>query len=296
MISLLTRLVSAFPTAPQPSPRASSSSPITQPSIIYGTAWKRERTTELVLQALRAGYRAVDTACQPKHYREELVGSALAAAEAEGIMARADVHLQTKFTPLAGQDPENLPYDASAPLEEQVKQSMAASLRNLRTRYVDCLILHSPLPSHAETMRVWHQMEAHVAMGEARSLGVSNMYDLSTLAKLHRDAAVKPAIVQNRFYADTGHDASIRKFCRENAITYQSFWTLTGNRQVVQGRAVREVARAHGCTAEQTWLAFVRSLGITPLSGTTSSEHMVHDLQLPTLRPAEVERLTWLIS
>ena len=42
-----------------------------------GTAWKKERTVELVVAAVHSGFRAIDTACQPKHYREDLVGEAL---------------------------------------------------------------------------------------------------------------------------------------------------------------------------------------------------------------------------
>ena len=42
--------------------------------MLYGTAWKKERTTALVTQALQAGFLAVDTAAQPKHYQEHLVG------------------------------------------------------------------------------------------------------------------------------------------------------------------------------------------------------------------------------
>ena len=38
--------------------------------IIYGTAWKKERTAELVIAAVLAGFRGIDTACQPKHYQE----------------------------------------------------------------------------------------------------------------------------------------------------------------------------------------------------------------------------------
>jgi diketogulonate reductase-like aldo/keto reductase len=40
---------------------------IKMPWIIYGTAWKKERTTDLVVQAVQAGFRGIDTACQPKH-------------------------------------------------------------------------------------------------------------------------------------------------------------------------------------------------------------------------------------
>ena len=48
------------------------------PSIFYGTAWKKDKTAELVETAIRAGFRAVDTACQPKHYNEKGVGEGLA--------------------------------------------------------------------------------------------------------------------------------------------------------------------------------------------------------------------------
>ena len=155
MISLLTRLVSAYPASqPQSSRSASSSVAALGPPIIYGTAWKKERTRELVLRALQLGYRAIDTACQPKHYTESLVGDALADAEAAGVCTRGEVYLQTKYTPIGGQDPNDIPYDADAPLEQQVEQSVATSMRNLRTSYIDCLVLHSPLGSHEETMRV----------------------------------------------------------------------------------------------------------------------------------------------
>ena len=47
------------------------------PRFIYGTAWKKENTAELVTEALRTGFTGVDTACQPKHYREDLVGAGI---------------------------------------------------------------------------------------------------------------------------------------------------------------------------------------------------------------------------
>lgn len=262
------------------------------PPVLYGTAWKKERTKELVLAALRVGFRGVDTACQPKHYNEAGVGEAVA----QSGLPREDVYLQTKFTPLAGQDPARLPYDSDAPLEEQVRQSVAVSKRNLRTTYIDCLVLHSPLATHGDTMRVWRAMEGHVASGEVRALGISNMYDLGALKRLHGDATVKPACVQNRFYSETRHDAALRHWCDGHGVQYQSFWTLTGNKQIVNGRAVKEVARSHSCSPEQAWLGFVRGLGIQPLSGTTSAEHMAHDLQLPSLSESEMRRLGYLIG
>ena len=44
------------------------------PSFIYGTAWKKDGTAALVRTAASAGFRAIDTANQPRHYQEPLVG------------------------------------------------------------------------------------------------------------------------------------------------------------------------------------------------------------------------------
>lgn len=62
-----------------------------KPPFIYGTAWKKDRTTTLVKEALEAGFRAVDTAAQPRHYREDLVGDSLRQAYQDGRIKREDL-------------------------------------------------------------------------------------------------------------------------------------------------------------------------------------------------------------
>jgi diketogulonate reductase-like aldo/keto reductase len=80
-----------------------------------------DSTTDCVLRALKAGFRGVDTACQPKHYREDLVGEAIAMAISQDIVKRSDLFIQTKFTPIDGQDlHQPLPYEKHASLSEQV--------------------------------------------------------------------------------------------------------------------------------------------------------------------------------
>ena len=87
----------------------------------------------------------IDTACQPRHYNEPGVGLAVKKLIDEGFIKRSDLFLQTKYTPIGGQDPNNIPYDPSQPIEIQVEQSFQKSLSNLHTDYLDSLILHSPL-------------------------------------------------------------------------------------------------------------------------------------------------------
>ena len=59
--------------------RAASGAGSPIPRILYGTAWKKQRTQPLVERAIELGFRGVDTAAQPKHYDEAAVGRALAA-------------------------------------------------------------------------------------------------------------------------------------------------------------------------------------------------------------------------
>jgi diketogulonate reductase-like aldo/keto reductase len=123
-------------------------------------------------------------------------------------------------------------------------------------------------------------METLFDTGGARQLGISNCYDASYLAALYEWARVKPAVVQNRFYAETGFDQDIRTFCAAHGIVYQSFWTLTANRQVLESAPVCEIAAALERTPAQILFRCLASEGIVPLIGTTSEQHMREDLAI----------------
>ena len=61
------------------------------PSLLYGTAWKEDRTEELVVLALAQGFRGIDTANQRKHYFEAGVGAAIKQAIANGLVQRDEL-------------------------------------------------------------------------------------------------------------------------------------------------------------------------------------------------------------
>jgi len=252
---------------------------VRMPRIIYGTAWKKARTAALVEQAIGHGFRGIDTACQPRHYDEAGVGDGLAACLKSGL-DRADIYLQTKFTPLSGQDPRRIPYDPKAGLAEQVAQSFLASLQNLRTPYVDCLILHSPLAEDGQSVQAWRAMEAIVRSGGARQLGISNCYSPLQLERLHELAEIKPAVVQNRFYANTGYDREIRAYCRQHGMFYQSFWTLTANPDLLAHPVVTGLGTKYGRTPAQILFRYLTQIDVIPLTGTTSPDHMREDLAI----------------
>jgi diketogulonate reductase-like aldo/keto reductase len=254
---------------------------VRMPKLIYGTAWKKDRTAELVEQAVRLGFRGIDTACQPKHYHEPGVGEGLAAGlAATAGLSREDVYLQTKFTPLDGQDPKRIPYDPKASLTKQVAQSFVVSLSNLRTDYLDCLVLHSPLADGRQMIEVWQAMETLYDAGGVKQLGISNCYDPGYLSALYATARVKPAVVQNRFYAATGHDREVLAFCKAQGIIYQSFWTLTANPDILAHETVAALAVKYGLNPAQIFFRFLTQSGMIPLTGTTSASHMREDLAI----------------
>jgi len=256
-----------------------SAANVRTPRIIYGTAWKKSETARLVGTAIRQGFRGIDTACQPKHYDEPGVGRGIALSLGNALV-RADLYLQSKFTSLSGQDPMRIPYDPNSPLPEQVAQSFAASLRNLQTAYLDCLVLHSPLARPAQTLEVWRAMESLVAGGGVRQLGISNCYELDQLKALHDSARIKPSVVQNRLYAETRYDREIRAFCRDRRIIYQSFWTLSANPHVLNHGTVTGLATKYGRTPAQVLFRHLTQREVVPLTGTRSEAHMREDLAI----------------
>jgi diketogulonate reductase-like aldo/keto reductase len=278
-----------MPTTPSPS----------IPSFLYGTAWKEDQTAALTELAIQTGFRGIDTANQRKHYFEAAVGEGLAAAYRAGIVTRADLFLQTKFTSQPGQD-ERLPYDPAASLSKQVNQSTASSLEHLGTDYVDSYVMHGPFTRYEWTdddAEVWEAMIRERNAGRTRLLGVSNvsLQQLKQIADVHVEG---PAFVQNRCYARLGWDREVRAFCREREIIYQGFSLLTANKDVLRHPEMARIAIRANATANQVVFAFARTVGMLPLTGTSNAEHMQEDLASLdlTLLPDEIQTIESLLD
>ncbi len=263
------------------------------PSFMYGTAWKKEATAQLVQVAVTAGFTAIDTANQLIHYDEALVGEALQTL-AKNSIKRDKLFLQTKFTSVDGQD-HRTPYDPSADLTTQVGQSFESSLSHLGTDYLDSYVLHAPFERRGlgrADWEVWSAMERLCESGRTRMIGISNV-TASQLAQLCEQAKLKPMVVQNRCYAVLGWDMEVREICRANDVIYQGFSLLTANRQVVADPDVHALARRLGASPAQVVFRFAMQVGMLPLTGTTNEQHIREALAVEqfSLTEAEVERI-----
>jgi len=263
------------------------------PAFMYGTAWKKAATAQMMQLAVATGFTAIDTANQLIHYEEALVGEALRALEHKGVKRDA-LFLQTKFTSVDGQGNQT-PYDPSADLTTQVRQSFDSSLSHLGTDYVDSYVLHAPFQRRglgAADWEVWAAMEGLCQSGKAKMIGVSNV-TAGQLVQLCEQTNVKPMVVQNRCYAALGWDKEVRETCQTHGIIYQGFSLLTANRGVLADSAIRTIAGRLGAAPAQIVFRFAMQIGMLPLTGTTSQQHMKEDLQAEqlALSSQEIERI-----
>jgi diketogulonate reductase-like aldo/keto reductase len=268
------------------------------PRFLYGTAWKEEATERLAGLALQQGFRGIDTANQRRHYDEAAVGRAVSKAVTSGLVSRAELYLQTKFTFRRGQD-HRLPYDPAAPIGVQVEQSLASSLAHFGTDTIDSFILHGPSVHTGlgeDDWAAWRAMEQMHDSGQARLLGVSNV-SLGQLQLLSREARVRPHFVQNRCYARLGWDRAVREFCTAHDIVYQGFSLLTANREVLAHPEMAQIAARHGRSVSQVVFRFALEVGMIPLTGTSDPRHMREDLDAFNfnLDPAEVRKIGYLL-
>lgn len=266
--------------------------------LMYGTAWKEDMTAEYTQQAIRCGFRAIDTANQRKHYYEAGVGEAVQASIHAGICRREELFLQSKYTYPSGQD-HRLPYDIEAPFVTQVEQSFAQSLVHLQTDYLDSYVLHGPLYSQGfgeDDQQVWQAITALKKAGKTRYMGVSNVS--AEQLQILLDTGSTPDFVQNRCYATAAWDAKVRHLCHRHGIRYQGFSLLTANRQIFSHPDFLTLTIHVGCTGAQLIFALAQHLGMLPLIGSTQIKHLQEDQAAMglSLTPEQVHLLEHLVA
>lgn len=201
-------------------------------------------------------------------------------------MTNEHEQLQTKFTPLEGQDVDNLPYNAEDSIEEQVRASVASSLHHFRTgddpkdeaeAYIDCVVLHSPLDTLRDTLLAWQVLEEFVP-SRVRCLGLSNT-GFSQLELLFDLLDVKPRFIQNRFSPGNGFDRQVRNFCIENNVIYQAFGVVDKHKTLLNPEPVQKLAEAAKLDPQVALYCLILSLENTVvLNGTKNVYRMKGDL------------------
>jgi diketogulonate reductase-like aldo/keto reductase len=251
---------------------------------VYGTGSHYHKQDELVFQAIQLGYSIIDTGPSDM-YNEELTAKGIRKA-LETIPGKSPhhLHVQTKIS-LATRYQDDLmtPFQPSDSPLEQVRKTFERSKKRFASSgcSIQTLLLHSPLPTLDLTMQYWRAMETIVASDpDLKFLGICNA-TVNSVQHIHRNATIKPSIVQNSFRAQTSFDADVIEFCRLKNISYQAYGVLTSNAALLESKLVGWFAEKHHVSEAEALFVLVASHGrgaVQLLHASHSERHMAADI------------------
>lgn len=242
------------------------------PAMIYGTAYKRHATSEIVERALRAGFLGVDTATfEGKRYNDTGVGEALSRVNSSSYIQLKIHHIRKRR-------------DVST--RTIVSHSFARGLENLGVDRVDVLLLRGPSPQalktgklSSEDVEAWRTMSDVVRSGKAKLLGLCN-FSPRLVDRIIELGQVRPAVLQTKCHANTAWARQVRDYCDRKGIVLQAPSLLTSNRQSLKrGSPAHRISFEKRSSPERVVLRFALQLGIVPIVGTSSELHIQDNLK-----------------
>ncbi|CAD5227407.1 unnamed protein product [Bursaphelenchus xylophilus] len=231
--------------------------------------------------ALKTGYRHFDTA---KLYQNEAqLGDALQKYLPKYGVKREQIFLTTKF--FLGPEKNT----------QRTKELVEESLRDLRTEYLDLVLIHFPRalekenddPTNADDRKeMWLALKEYNEKGIIKSIGVSN-YEVRHLEEIPKYSSTLPAVIQLEFHPHFRRQ-EIRDYCKKHGIFFQAFSSLGRySPNLINDPTVVATAKKNKTSVEQVLLSYATSqgIGIVPKSSTPErivANFKVVDFKLPS--------------
>ena len=212
---------------------------------------------QIVRDALRAGYRLIDTAAA--YGNEEAVGRAV---KRSGV-PREDIFITTKVWV------QDFGY-------EKTKRAVAASLEKLDMAYVDLVLLHQQLSDYYGS---WRALQELCRQGTVRAIGVSNFYP-DRLADLCENADILPAVNQiecHPFY-QRAYDLDVMKKLRVAPMAWGPF--AEGGHDIWNNPILKKIAAKHGKTVAQVALRFTLQRGVIVIPKTVHKDRLIENMDV----------------
>lgn len=231
---------------------------IQMPILGYGVYQvTKEECERCVLDALKAGYRSIDTA--QSYFNEEEVGAAIA----KSGVPREDIFLTTKVWV------EHYGYEAA-------KASVLESLRKLKTDYLDLCLLHQPF---ADYYGAWRALEELYEAGKIRAIGISNFYP-DRMVDIASFARIRPMVNQVELHP---HNQQIvaKQYMDKYGVQVEA-WAPFGEGRggLFENETLSAIGAKHGKTTAQVMLRWQIQRGIVVIPKSTHYERMVENLNV----------------
>ena len=235
----------------------------------------KEECKRSVLDAIKAGYRLIDTAAS--YTNEDAVGEAVKEAVAQGICTREELFITSKMWV---QDMQNY---------ETAKAAIDASLNAMGLEYLDLYLLHQAMKDY---FSAWRAMEDAYKEGKLRVIGVSNFYP-HTLTNFCETVEIKPMVNQVELHP---------YFTQENALETMKYYEVQpeawaplggGRYKPFDDPMLQKIAAAHGKTVGQVILRWNVQRGVMVIPKSTHKERIEENIDIWdfTLTEEEMKRI-----
>lgn len=247
---------------------------VKMPKLGYGVyQTPPEETERCVLDAIKIGYRSIDTA--QAYGNEEGVGAAIAKCG----LPREELFITTKIWI------SNAGY-------EKAKASIEESLKKLQTSYIDLLLIHQPFGDYYGSYRA---MEEAYREGKVRAIGVSNFYP-DRFLDINHFAQIKPTV--NQIEAHVFQQQKIAKqYLTKYGAQIMSWGPFAeGKNDFFNTPALKEIGTKHGKTPAQVALRFLLQSDVVVIPKSVHEERMkenfnVFDFELTAGEMEQLEQL-----
>ena len=222
----------------------------------------KEECRRSVLDAIRAGYRLIDTAAS--YTNEDAVGEAVRQAIQEGVCTREELFITSKMWV---QDMQS--YDTA-------KKAIHASLEKMGLEYLDLYLLHQAMKDY---FSAWRAMEDAYREGKLRAIGVSNFYP-HILTNFCETVEIKPAVNQVELHPFFSQEAALETM-RYYQVQPEAWAPLGGGRYApFENERLSAIAKAHSKSIGQIMLRWNVQRGVVVIPKSTHRERIVENLDI----------------
>ncbi len=231
---------------------------VKMPQLGYGVYQvDKEECERCVLDALKVGYRHIDTA--QSYFNEEEVGNAIA----KSGVPREQIFLTTKVWV------EHYGYD-------ETRKSVLESMRKLKTNYIDLVLLHQPFSDY---YGAWRALEDFYAEGVIKAIGVSNFYP-DRLVDICSFARIKPMVNQVETHP---HNQQIEahEWMKKYGVQHEA-WAPFGEGRggMFEEPLLVEIGKKYGKTAAQVILRWDMQRNVVAIPKSTHIERMEQNFDI----------------
>ena len=235
----------------------------------------KEECKRSVLDAIKAGYRLIDTAAS--YTNEDAVGEAVKEAIAQGICTREELFITSKMWV---QDMENY---------ETARKAIDVSLNAMGLEYLDLYLLHQAMKDY---FSAWRAMEDAYKDGKLRAIGVSNFYP-HVLTNFCETVEIRPMVNQVELHPYFTQESALETM-KYYEVQPEAWAPLGGGRyKPFDDPMLQKIAAAHGKTVGQVILRWNVQRGVVVIPKSTHKERIEENIDIWdfTLTEEEMKRI-----